>query len=114
MTRDGGAPIPFEDADSLAAAVIARVGKNIMLALPLGLGKANHVANALFARAAADASIRLRIFTALTLERPRGRSELGRRFMEPVTERLFRGYPDLAYSVALTATTSRPTSKLMS
>jgi acyl-CoA hydrolase len=101
MTRDGGAPIPFEDADSLAAAVIARVGKNIMLALPLGLGKANHVANALFARAAADASIRLRIFTALTLERPRGRSELERRFIEPVTERLFRGYPDLAYSVAL-------------
>jgi hypothetical protein len=101
MTRDDGAPIPFEDADSLAAAVIARVGKNIMLALPLGLGKANHVANALFARAAADASIRLRIFTALTLERPRGRSELERRFIEPVTERLFRGYPDLAYSVAL-------------
>ena len=101
MTRAGGAPIPFEDADRLAEAVIARVGKNIVLALPLGLGKANHVANALYTRAAADASIKLRIFTALTLEKPRGRSELERRFLEPLSERLFGGYPDLSYAVAL-------------
>ena len=38
-------PIAFEDADRVADAIIARVGKNIELALPLGLGKANHVAN---------------------------------------------------------------------
>src|ERR1700737_2968181 len=101
MKRAGGAPIPFEDADRLAEAVIARVGKNIVLALPLGLGKANHVANALFARAAADASIELRIFTALTPEKPYGRSLLERRFMQPLSERLFGGYPDLAYAVAL-------------
>jgi hypothetical protein len=101
MKRSSGSPVPFEDADRLAEAVIARVGKNIVLALPLGLGKANHVANALFARAAADASIELRIFTALTLEKPRGRSVLERRFVRPLSERLFGGYPDLAYAVAL-------------
>ena len=101
MTRAGLAPIPFADPNLLADAIIARVGKNIVLGLPLGLGKANHVANALYARAAADPSIRLRIFTALTLEKPHGRSELERRFVEPLSQRLFGGYPDLAYAVAL-------------
>jgi acyl-CoA hydrolase len=93
----------FEDPDRLAEAIIARVGRKIVLALPLGLGKANHIANALFARAAADRSIELRIFTALTLEKPRARSTLERRFLEPFSARVFGGYPDLAYAVALHA-----------
>jgi hypothetical protein len=101
MDGRGGEPLTFDDAGRLSDAIIARIGKKIVLALPLGLGKANHVANALFARAAADASIDLRIFTALTLERPHGRSPLERRFLEPFSERAFGGYPDLAYAVAL-------------
>ena len=52
LTRGSGAPVAFEDPDRAADAIIERVGKNIQLAMPLGLGKANHVANALFARAA--------------------------------------------------------------
>jgi acyl-CoA hydrolase len=98
-----GASVPasFEDPERLADAIIAKVGKTIVLALPLGLGKANHVVNALFARAAADPSMKLRIFTALTLEQPRLKSELERRFMQPVADRLFGGYPDLAYAAAL-------------
>src|SRR6266404_3145873 len=95
MTRGDGAPVAFEDADRVADAIIERVGKNIELALPLGLGKANHVANALFARAAADPSIKLRIFTALTLEKPRGKGDLERRFLEPIADRVFAGYPEL-------------------
>jgi hypothetical protein len=102
MHRHGG-PLAFENVDRLVEAIIARVGKTVVLALPLGLGKANHVANALFARAAADPSIELRIFTALTLEKPRGKSVLERRFIAPLSERLFGGYPDLAYALALHA-----------
>src|SRR4030081_650680 len=94
-------PAQFDCPDRLADAIIARVGKSIVLAMPLGLGKANHVANALYARAVADRSIRLRIFTALTLERPHPSSELERRFIGPIAERCFGGYPDLAYAVAL-------------
>jgi hypothetical protein len=66
------------DADSIADAIVREVGKNIVLGLPLGLGKANHIANALSARAAGDRSIRLTIFTALTLGSPSGRSDMER------------------------------------
>ena len=62
-------PVAFEDPDRVADAIIERVGKNIELAMPLGLGKANHVANALFARAAADPSIKV---AQLVAKRVRG------------------------------------------
>ena len=101
--RSPGGPSHFDDADQVADAIIARVGKTIVLALPLGLGKANHVANALFARAAADPSIHLRIFTALTLEKPRAKAGLEARFLRPFAERVFGGSPDLAYALALHA-----------
>lgn len=91
-------PEKFQDAAALADAVIARTGKKIVLALPLGLGKPNHFVNALVARAAADPSISLRIFTALTLEVPRAGGGLEGRFMGPVLERLFTGYPELTYA----------------
>jgi acyl-CoA hydrolase len=106
--RSSTGPVLFDDPDQLADAVIARAGKNIVLGLPLGLGKANHVANAMFARAIADCSISLCIFTGLTLEKPRGKSELERRFLEPLSRRLFDGYPDLAYALALHAGTLPP------
>jgi hypothetical protein len=83
-----GKPHTFADADRIAEAIIAKVGKKIVLGLPLGLGKAPHIANALFARASADPSIKLTIFTALTLEKPRYKNVLERRFLEPVIERL--------------------------
>jgi hypothetical protein len=61
-------PRLFTDPDACAEAILERVGGDVMLGLPLGIGKANHIANALFERARRDAGIRLRIFTALTLE----------------------------------------------
>jgi acyl-CoA hydrolase len=100
MNSAGRAPASFDDPADLADAIIKRVGRNIVLALPLGLGKAIHVANALFARAMADSSIQLRIFTALTLEKPIPKNDLQWRFTKPLSDRLFHGYPDLAYAVA--------------
>jgi acyl-CoA hydrolase len=91
-------PAGFTDPDALAQAVIDAVGRRIVLGLPLGLGKANHVANALFARAMADPSIHLHIFSALTLEPPRPKSEMEARFVGPVLDRLLGGYPALAYA----------------
>src|SRR6185437_7706516 len=105
MNLAGGGPTTFDDAARVADAIVERVGKTIVLALPLGLGKANHIANALYAKAVADPSVRLTIFTALTLEVPRARQELERRFLDPLAQRVFAGYPALDYATAVHAGT---------
>jgi hypothetical protein len=96
-------PKIFSSPEAIAEDIIADVGTNLVVGLPLGLGKANHVVNALYARAVADRSIRLTFFSALTLEKPEPSNLLERRFISPVIERLFGGYPDLAYAHALRA-----------
>ncbi len=91
----------FEAADALARVLIERTGGQLRLALPLGLGKANTVVNALTRAALADPAIELSIFTALTLERPVPSSDLERRFLEPAMDRLFGRYPSLLYAELL-------------
>jgi hypothetical protein len=96
-------PKMFSDPDAMAEDIIRDVGTNLVVGLPLGLGKANRIINALYARAAADRGINLTFFSALTLEKPRPSNLLERRFITPVIDRLFGGYPDLAYADALHA-----------
>ncbi len=90
----------FADPDRLADAIIERIGTTIVLALPLGLGKANHVANALFARAAADPTLRLRISPPSPWRRRAAGPAWSAVSWTPLAERLFGGYPDLAYALA--------------
>jgi hypothetical protein len=101
MDSGAAGPARFDDPARLADVIVEKVGKTVMLAMPLGLGKANHIVNALFAKAVADPSIRLTIFTALTLEVPRAKSEIEHRFLDPVVQRVFAGYPPLAYAAAI-------------
>ena len=96
-------PKMFSDPEAIAEDIIRDVGTNLVVGLPLGLGKANHVINALYACAAADRSINLTFFSALTLEKPKPSSLLEKRFIGPVIDRLFGGYPDLTYAGALHA-----------
>jgi hypothetical protein len=96
-------PKIFSSPEAIAEDIIRDVGTDLVVGLPLGLGKANHIVNALYARAVADRSIRLTFFSALTLEKPEPSNLLERRFISPVIERLFGGYPDLAYAHALHA-----------
>jgi hypothetical protein len=96
-------PKLFSDPEAIAEDIIRDVGSNLVVGLPLGLGKANHIVNALYARASADRSINLTLFTALTLEKPKPSNLIERRFIAPVIERLFGDYPDLAYAEALHA-----------
>src|SRR5215469_10704675 len=93
-------PARLTDPDAIVDAIIAEVGRKIVLGLPLGLGKANHIANALFRRALRDPTLDLHIFTALTLEVPAAKSELEKRFLGPITKRLMGGYPPLDYARA--------------
>ncbi len=91
-------PKTFTDPEAIADDIIRDVGRKLVVGLPLGLGKANHIVNALYARAAADRSIDLTFFSALTLEKPKPGNLLESRFITPVIDRLFGGYPDLAYA----------------
>ena len=85
------------DVETCVEETLSKVGADVKLGTPLGLGKANHLVNEFFRRAKEESSIKLHIFTALTLGRPHSRHELERRFLEPLAERLFGGYPELAY-----------------
>lgn len=90
----------FSDEDALARRIVERVGSRIVLALPLGLGKGNHVANALYRLAEGDPSIDLTIFTALSLDPPAGGKSLAGRFSGPLAERLYDGVTRLDYVAA--------------
>ncbi|MBS3803131.1 MAG: acetyl-CoA hydrolase [Oleiphilaceae bacterium] len=91
-------PAAFTDQDACVDAIIERVGKRIVIGLPLGLGKPIRLANALYRRACDDSSVELRILTALSLMAPVGKSSFEKRFLEPFTERLFGDIPELAYA----------------
>jgi hypothetical protein len=106
-------PKLFSDPEAIAEDIIRDVGTDLVVGLPLGLGKANHIVNALYARASADRAINLTLFSALTLEKPKPASLLERRFIAPVIERLFGGYPDLAYADALHAGALPPNIKVI-
>ena len=102
-------PKLFSDPEAIVDEIIRDVGKRLVVGLPLGLGKANHIVNALYARAAADPSITLTLFSALTLEpRPSG---LLNRVWYPVVERLFGGYPGLPMHARFARAGCRPTSR---
>lgn len=78
-------------------AVLDAVPGDIVLGIPLAIGKPNPFVNALYRRLKANPSRRLTIVTALSLEKPVGKSELERHFLEPLVERVFGDYPDLDY-----------------
>ena len=94
-------PRIYTDPAAIVDDIIRESGPRLMVGLPLGLGKANHIVNALYRRAAADSGLDLTFFSALTLEKPRPSNELERRCMAPVIDRLFGEWPDLDYASAL-------------
>ena len=97
------APTRFTDPDACVEATLGRVGKHIVLGLPVAIGKPNPLVNAFVRRAIDDPSISLTIITALSLRVPRGRSDLERRFLQPFTQRVFGNYPELEYTRLLEA-----------
>ncbi len=83
--------------DAAVDAVLDAVPGDIVLGIPLAIGKPNPFVNALYRRIKANPSRRLTIVTALSLEKPTGKSELERHFLEPLVARVFGDYPDLDY-----------------
>ena len=77
---------------------IKKVGKNIVMGAPLGIGKPHPVLNAFYQYAKNHPDINLTIYTALSLNRPSVGQGLKQRFLSPFIERQFGSdYPDLDY-----------------
>ena len=95
-------------AEATAKTIVEQIGNTIVLGLPIGIGKATHVADALFSMAEQDTSLSLTIFTGLTLEPPQGQSELESRFIAPLVERLYKNWPVPGYAEAVRHQTLPP------
>lgn len=83
--------------DACVELVLKTLPSTIVVGIPLGIGKPNPLVNALYRRIKADPTRRLRIITALSLERPVGHSDLERHFLKPLVDRVFGDYPDMDY-----------------
>ncbi|GAA3572539.1 acetyl-CoA hydrolase/transferase C-terminal domain-containing protein [Marinobacter xestospongiae] len=92
------APLVSADTEACVDAVIERVGRDIVLGLPLGLGKPVLFANALYRRAQQDSTLNLHIVTAISMLAPRGASSLEKRFLDPFVQRLYGEIPELEYA----------------
>ncbi len=101
-------PERHDDVGDCVDAALRRVGPHIVLATPLAIGKPNVVLNEFYRRVARDPSLHLTIVTALSLNRPVGRTDLEQRFLAPMVERVFGDYPDLDYVCAARAGTLPP------
>ncbi|HEY4750716.1 MAG TPA: acetyl-CoA hydrolase/transferase C-terminal domain-containing protein [Steroidobacteraceae bacterium] len=94
-------PEIFADVGQCVDAVLRRVGPRIVLAMPLGIGKPNPLANEFYRRALRDPAIDLTIITALSLLKPVASSALEARLLGPLVERVFGSYVEPHYACAL-------------
>ena len=87
----------YDNPESVVDRIIDKVGNDLVVGTPLAAGKPNHLLNAMYNRVKNNPDLNLKIFTALTLDKPKGKSLLEKRFFEPMAERVFGDYPDLDY-----------------
>ena len=66
--------------------------------MPLGLGKANTLINALYQKTKSNPSYSLNILTALSLQTPQTKAGLESNFFNPIKKRLYEGYIELDYA----------------
>jgi acyl-CoA hydrolase len=96
-------PETFAHVGHCVDAVLRRVGPHVVLALPLGIGKPNPLANEFYRRALRDPGIDLTILTALSLLKPVASSALEARLLEPLVARVFGSYVEPEYARDLRA-----------
>jgi len=102
---DGVSGVVTSDVEKTVDKVIEHVGKDIRFTMTLGLGKPVLLINELYRRAKEDPEIKLKIITALALEKPKGNSELEKRLSKPLAERIFAGTPEFDYMLDFRAGT---------
>ena len=90
-------PLTIDSIEACVDHVLDTIVGDVVLGIPLGVGKPNPLVNALYRRIKANPARKLRIITALSLEKPVGHSDLEKNFLEPLVERVFEDYPDMDY-----------------
>ena len=95
----------LDSVDACVDQAIARVGTDLVLMAPLGLGKPVQLINAFYQRAATDPAINLHIYTALCLETPPLGEGVQASLAGPIKERLFGDYEELAFMQPMRAGT---------
>lgn len=88
----------WQQAPDLAKFLLETHGGHLTVGMPLGLGKANHLINALYQQVSGNPSYSLKILTALSLQTPQAKSALEKNFFEPIKNRLYGGYTELLYA----------------
>ena len=94
-------PAYYQDISKCVDDLIDHLGKEVILAIPLAMGKPNHLVNELYRRAKNDPSFQFTLITAVTLEKPTASNDLERRLLEPLVERIWGGFPDFEYILDL-------------
>ncbi len=89
------APRSFTDVEQFVEALLGMVGKKVVIAG--GFGRPTYIFNELFRRAMEDPDIHLTMITGASFSRPKGSSDLEKRFIDPFVERVFGNLPDLDY-----------------
>ena len=97
------APVRFDGVDDCVEAALTKVGRRVTLCTPIGAGKPVALVNAFYRRAVADPRIELAILTGLTLARPQPASELERRLVGPITEKVYGDAPEPEWVAPLRA-----------
>lgn len=100
---DGRAPLAYAGVGDCVEAALSKVGRRVALCTPIGAGKPVALVNEFYRRAAADPRIDLAILTGLTLARPVPSSELERRLVGPITEKVYGNAPEPAWIAPLRA-----------
>lgn len=92
-------PLITSDLEKLVNQLLADCNGHLKLAAPLGLGKPNHLLNAIYQRIKAEPSqYQLTLYTALSLKIPQAKQDLEARFLAPFVKRHFgENYPQLDY-----------------
>ena len=93
----------WQKASDLAEHLLETHNGHLIVAMPLGLGKANFLINALYQKVCNNPSMSLTILTALSLQTPQPKPGLEQNFFKPIAERLYSGYPELLYARDLIA-----------
>ncbi len=93
-------PDRYDDVEACVDDILDRFADNdeIVVGMPLGIGKPNQLIDALVRRVIDQPSVRLKIWSALSLTTPDWNTELERRLVEPLVDRLFGDYPGLEYA----------------